>query len=144
VAEEMATSEAVIGGEGNGGIILPELHLGRDAPLAIALTLQHLVETGRSMHDLYLSLPQYNMVKRKINIEGLDADTILQKIVDRHCDKDINLLDGVKIDTQITWVHMRKSNTEPIIRVIAEAPSLKEAEKIASQYINEIKSSYNY
>jgi phosphomannomutase len=136
----MAKSEAVIGGEGNGGVILPELHLGRDAPVAIALILQHLVDTGRSMHDLYLSLPQYKMVKQKINIEGLDPDTILQKLVERHSDKQINLLDGIKIDNQLTWVHLRKSNTEPIIRVMAEAPSLKEAERLASQYMNEIKS----
>lgn len=140
VAEEMVKREAVIGGEGNGGVILPELHLGRDAPVAIALILQHLVDTGRSMHDLYLSLPQYKMVKRKINIEGLDPDTILQKLVDRHSDKQINLLDGIKIDNQLTWVHLRKSNTEPIIRVMAEGPTLKEAKNLVLQYINEIKS----
>jgi len=140
VAEEMAKSEAVVGGEGNGGIILPELHLGRDAPLAVALTLQHLAEMNKTMHDMYLSLPQYKMVKRKINIEGLDPDKILNTLADKHSDKNINLLDGLKIDSRLTWVHLRKSNTEPIIRVIAEAPTLQEAENQAVQYMDEIKS----
>lgn len=139
VAEEMAKCEAVIGGEGNGGVILPDLHLGRDAPLAVALTLQHLAEMNKSMHDLYLSLPQYKMVKRKINIEGLDPDRILTKLAENHADKNINLLDGLKIDTKLTWVHLRKSNTEPIIRIITEAPTLLEAESLATQYMDEIK-----
>jgi phosphomannomutase len=141
VAEEMTKCDAVIGGEGNGGVILPELHLGRDAPLAVALTLQHLAEMNKSMHDLYLSLPQYKMVKRKISIEGLDPDEILKKLADKHSNKNINLLDGLKIDTPLTWVHLRKSNTEPIIRIITEAPTLQEAERLANQYMDEIKQS---
>ena len=140
VAEEMAKCEAVIGGEGNGGVILPELHLGRDAPVAVALTLQHLAEMNKSMHDLYLSLPQYKMVKRKINIEGMDADKILKNILDKHSKETINLLDGLKIDDQLTWIHLRKSNTEPIIRIIAEAPTSQEAETLVLKYINEINS----
>lgn len=138
VAEEMAKSDAVIGGEGNGGVILPELHLGRDAPVAVALTLQHLLEFGGTMRELFLSLPQYKIVKKKINIEGLDPDAVLQKMAEKHSDKSINFLDGLKIDTQNTWVHMRKSNTEPIIRVMAEAPTNAEAEKLAGDYLKEI------
>jgi phosphomannomutase len=140
VAEEMAKSDAVIGGEGNGGVILPELHLGRDAPAAVALTLQALLEFGGTMNELFLSLPQYKIVKKKINIEGLDPDDLLQKMTEKHRDKKIDFLDGLKIDTDDTWVHLRKSNTEPIIRVMSEAPTKKEAEKLANTFLQEIKS----
>ncbi len=140
VAEEMANIDAVIGGEGNGGVILPELHLGRDAPVAVALTLQYLLESGKTMRELFLSLPQYKIVKKKINIEGLSPDDLLDKMAERHKDKKIDFLDGLKIDTDNTWVHLRKSNTEPIIRVMSEAPTEKEAEALANAYLNEIKS----
>ena len=140
VAEEMAKSEAVIGGEGNGGVILPELHLGRDAPAAIAITLQALLESGTSMRELFLSLPQYHIAKQKINIEGRDPDRLLEQMAARHADKQINFLDGLKIDTDTTWVHLRKSNTEPIIRVMAEAPTEKEARELSQTYLNEISS----
>jgi phosphomannomutase len=139
VAEEMAREEAVIGGEGNGGVILPDLHLGRDAPLAVVLTLQFLLESGKTMRDLFLSLPQYKIVKAKINIEGLDPDNLLEKITLAHEDQPINNLDGIKIDTDNTWVHLRKSNTEPIIRIMAEAPTEKEAQQLVDQYLKEIK-----
>lgn len=139
VAEEMAHSQAVIGGEGNGGVILPELHLGRDAPVAIALILQQLLEFGGSMNELFLSLPQYKIVKQKINIEGMDPDKLLKQMADSHSNAGINFLDGLKIDIGRTWVHLRKSNTEPIIRVIAEAPDEKEAMQLANSFMNEIK-----
>ncbi len=140
VAEEMAASDAVIGGEGNGGVILPELHLGRDAPAAVVLTLQALLESGKTMQQLFQSLPQYSIVKKKINIEGKDPDQLLQTMAERHSDKQINFLDGLKIDTATTWVHLRKSNTEPIIRVMAEAPTEDEAINLADQYFREISS----
>jgi phosphomannomutase len=140
VAEEMDKSNAVIGGEGNGGVILPELHLGRDAPAAVALTLQALLDFGGSMNELFLSLPQYKIVKKKINIEGLNPDDLLQKMAEKHKDKKIDFLDGLKIDTESTWVHLRKSNTEPIIRVMSEAPTEKEAEELANKYLKEIQS----
>jgi phosphomannomutase len=134
VVGEMENNDAVIGGEGNGGVILPELHLGRDAPVAVALSLQHLLEIGGSMHDLVASLPQYSMIKSKINIEGRDPNKIIEKMIDKFSGKNINLLDGLKIDENDTWVHLRKSNTEPIIRIIAEAPTAQEAEKIVDDY----------
>ncbi len=139
VADKMAEEKAVIGGEGNGGVILPDLHLGRDAPLAIALTLQFLLESGKTMHDLFLSLPQYKIVKSKINIEGLQPDKILEKIAKDHADQPINFLDGLKIDTDTTWIHLRKSNTEPIIRIMAEAPTEPEAQQLVQKYMAEIK-----
>jgi phosphomannomutase len=95
--------------------------LGRDAPLAIVLTLQFMLESGKTIHDLFLSLPQYKIVKSKITTAGLQADKILEKIAADHADQPINFLDGLKIDTATTWVHLRKSNTEPIIRIMAEA-----------------------
>ncbi len=138
VAEKMKTAEAIIGGEGNGGVILPELHLGRDAPVAVALLLQQLLEYGDGMHDLWQSLPQYKIVKDKISIEGIDPDKVIDAMADRHSDKMINLLDGLKIDTEQTWVHMRKSNTEPILRIMAEAPTEEEAKNLAESYKQEI------
>ena len=138
VAEVMAKNEAVIGGEGNGGVILPELHLGRDAPAAIALTIQQLLEFGGTMHELFKSLPQYKIVKQKINIEGKNPDKLLNLMAEKHQDKQINFLDGLKIDTKETWVHLRKSNTEPIIRVMAEAPTENEAKMLADRYHEEL------
>jgi phosphomannomutase len=143
VADEMAKEKAVIGGEGNGGVILPDLHLGRDAPLAIALTLQFLLESGKTIHDLFLSLPQYKIVKSKINIEGLQPDKILESIASAHTDQPINFLDGLKIDTETSWVHLRKSNTEPIIRIMAEAPTDQEAQQLVQKFTAEIKALIN-
>jgi phosphomannomutase len=139
VVEEMIAREAIIGGEGNGGVILPELHLGRDAPLAIAITLQSLFEFGGSISKLVKSLPRYRMFKDKINVEGINPDIIINKLIDQFSDRRINLLDGIKIDEEDYWVHLRKSNTEPIIRIIAEAKSLKEAKSIVEEYSGIIK-----
>lgn len=138
VAEKMKEIDAIIGGEGNGGVILPEVHLGRDAPVAVALTLQALLEHGGTMKELKASLPQYEMVKKKVSIEGLDPDQILQRLAEKYKDQQINTLDGLKIDFEDSWVHLRKSNTEPIVRVIAEAPTLEEAEALADKFMKEI------
>jgi len=140
VAEKMKEIDAIIGGEGNGGVILPEVHVGRDAPVAVALTLQALLEHGGTMKELKASLPQYEMVKKKVSIAGLDPDHILDTLKEKYKDYDINTLDGLKIDFEHSWVHLRKSNTEPIMRVIAEAPTLKEAEALADKFIAEIQS----
>ncbi|MCD6376758.1 MAG: phosphoglucosamine mutase [Caldisericaceae bacterium] len=138
VAEKMKEIDAIIGGEGNGGVILPEVHLGRDAPVAVALTLQALLEHGGTMKELKASLPQYEMVKKKVSIEGMDPDQILQQLADKYKDQQINTLDGLKIDFEDSWVHLRKSNTEPIVRVIAEAPTLEQAEELADRFMKEI------
>ena len=138
VAEKMKEIDAIIGGEGNGGVILPEVHLGRDAPVAVALTLQALLEHGGTMKELKASLPQYEMVKKKVSIEGMDPDQILQQMADKYKDQQINTLDGLKIDFEDSWVHLRKSNTEPIVRVIAEAPTLEQAEELADRFMKEI------
>jgi len=140
VAEKMLEIEAIIGGEGNGGVILPELHLGRDAPVAVALTLQYLMELGGTMQELHASLPQYSMIKQKVNIEGMDPDKVLEQMAEKYKNEEVNLLDGVKIDIKNSWVHLRKSNTEPIVRIISEAPTIKEAEKLGKKFMDEIKS----
>lgn len=141
VVEEMVAQDAIIGGEGNGGVILPDLHLGRDAPVAIAITLQSLLEFEGSAEMLVQSLPRYHMVKDKINIEGENLDIIIEKLIEQCADKKVDLLDGLKIDEENYWVHLRKSNTEPIIRIIAEAKTAKEAQSIVQEYstiINEL------
>jgi len=134
VVEEMIAQDAIIGGEGNGGVIIPELHLGRDAPVAVAIALQSLLEFGGSANKLVQSLPKYYMVKDKINIEGKNPDIIVNKLIDQFSDKKVNLLDGLKIDEEDYWVHLRKSNTEPIIRIIAEAKTDKKAQSIVGEY----------
>jgi phosphomannomutase len=134
----MKEIDAIIGGEGNGGVMLPEVHAGRDAPVAIALTLQALLEFGGTMEELKKSLPRYSMVKNKINIEGIDPDKILEAIAHKYENEEINLLDGVKIDFEQSWVHLRKSNTEPILRIISEAPTENEARELAERFSREI------
>ncbi len=140
VAEKMKEIDAFIGGEGNGGVILPELHTGRDAPVAVALTLQHLMEFGGTLRELFLSLPQYTIVKQKVNIEGLNPDEVIENLAEKYKNEKINLLDGLKIDFPESWVHLRKSNTEPIVRVIAEAHTEQEARELADKFMDEIKS----
>jgi phosphomannomutase len=139
VAEKMKEIDAIIGGEGNGGVILPELHTGRDAPVAVALTLQHLLESGQTLRDLYLSMPQYKIVKQKINIEGMDPDNVLETMAEKYKNEEISLLDGMKIDFPTSWVHLRKSNTEPIIRIISEAETEKEARELGERFMSEIR-----
>ncbi len=134
VVNAMKQYECVIGGEGNGGIIYPELHYGRDALVGIALFLTHLAESGLSCSVLRKCYPDYFISKNKITLsEGADADGLLDAFAAAYSDYDINTVDGVKVDMPEGWVHLRKSNTEPIIRLYAEAGSNDEAERIAGQ-----------
>ena len=125
VVTAMKAEKAVIGGEGNGGIIYPELHYGRDALVGIALFLSHLADCKQSVSDLRASYPSFFMSKNKVTLEeGMDVDGILEKIKDAYIDQNPSTIDGVKIDFEDQWVHLRKSNTEPIIRIYTEATSL--------------------
>lgn len=134
VVNAMKQHECVIGGEGNGGIIYPELHYGRDALVGIALFLTHLAESGLSCSVLRKCYPDYFISKNKITLsEGADADGLLDAFAAAYSDYDINTVDGVKVDMPEGWVHLRKSNTEPIIRLYAEAGSSDEAERLAGQ-----------
>ena len=140
VVELMKETNAVIGGEGNGGIIYPELHYGRDSLVGIALFLTFLAEKATKVSELRKSYPSYFMSKNKIELTPeLDVDDILQKIEKNYSDEDVSTVDGVKVDFKDHWVHLRKSNTEPIIRIYTEAKSQEEADEVAENMIKEIK-----
>lgn len=135
VTDKMRRHDAVIGGEGNGGVILPDLHYGRDALVGIALFLSHLVKSKMTCSELRATYPNYYMSKQKAALgEGMDVDAVLETIKQEYKDADINDVDGIKIDFSESWVHLRKSNTEPIIRIYSEAKSLEEADSLASQF----------
>ncbi len=138
VVEKMHEVGAVLGGEGNGGVILPDLHHGRDGLVGVAMILQHLVNENISMTELRTSLPSYYMVKLKQNIGDMDPDALLDQMADKYATEQISTIDGVKIDFANGWVHMRKSNTEPIIRVYAEADSEADANALGERFMTEL------
>ncbi len=141
VVEKMREVSAVIGGEGNGGIIDPQLHYGRDALIGVGLFLTHLAKSGMKMTELRDSYSSYYMSKNKIQLTpSIDVDDILSRMAEKHKNENINTIDGVKIDFADEWVHLRKSNTEPIIRVYTESKSPEAAQKLAERTIDEIKS----
>ena len=140
VVEMMKNKNAVIGGEGNGGIILPELHYGRDALVGIALFLSHLSKLNISCSRLRSNYPDYFMSKDKVKLnDNLDVESIIKNIALAYSSEKTNIIDGLKIDFDDSWVQLRKSNTEPIIRVYSEAKSQEEAEKLSEKFISEIK-----
>jgi phosphomannomutase len=139
VAKRMKELNAVVGGEGSGGIILPAVHLGRDAMVGIALVLQHLLESGGTLSALKATLPQYLITKGKVALGTLNADAILNRLHQQYAASGkINTDDGLKIDFAESWVHLRKSNTEPIIRIIAEAHTKGEADALVQKFTKEI------
>lgn len=141
VVQLMKDNNAVIGGEGNGGIIYPESHYGRDSLVGTALFLTYLAENGKKVADLRAEYPSYFMSKNKIELTpDLDVDGVLKAVEKRHSSEEISTVDGVKIDFPENWVHLRKSNTEPIIRIYTEAKSQKEADELAQKMIKEIES----
>ena len=141
VVNEMKRTKAVLGGEGNGGIILPELHYGRDALVGIALALTHLAKSGKTMSELRAGYPEYYMAKQKIElVPGLDVDGILAEIAARYSNEEVSTIDGVKITWSDRWVHLRKSNTEPIVRIYTEAPSTTEATELGQNFMDLIAS----
>ena len=140
VVELMKKNNAIIGGEGNGGIIYPELHYGRDSLVGVALFLTHLANKKMKVSDLRASYPEYYMSKNKIELTPqIDVDAILVAMTEKYKNEDSTTIDGVKIDFASEWVHLRKSNTEPIIRIYTEAPSQKQADVLALRIIDEIK-----
>ncbi len=140
VVELMKKTDAIIGGEGNGGIIYPELHYGRDSLVGVALFLTHLAHLDMTVAQLRASYPQYYMSKNKIELTPqIDVDAILDAMTAKYKNEDISTIDGVKIDFATEWVHLRKSNTEPIIRIYTEAPTQDAADLLANRIIDEIK-----
>ncbi|MGO2359176.1 MAG: phosphoglucosamine mutase [Mesonia sp.] len=140
VVQLMKDTDAIIGGEGNGGIIFPELHYGRDSLVGVALFLTYLAEKEIKVSELRATYPAYFMSKNKIQLTpGLDVDNILEKMAEKYAREEVSTIDGVKIDFPENWVHLRKSNTEPIIRIYTEAKSQEEATQLADTVIAEIK-----
>ena len=137
----MKERNAVIGGEGNGGIIYPELHYGRDSLVGVALFLTHLAKENKTVSELRATYPSYYMGKKKIELTpDIDVDSLLTKMEKEYQTEDISTIDGVKIDFENNWVHLRKSNTEPIIRIYTEAFSQEEADQLGDQMIEKIRS----
>ncbi len=144
VVEAMKAHQAVIGGEGNGGIIYPELHYGRDALVGIALFLTHLAKSSKSISMLRATYPNYYISKNKIELTPeIDVDAILESIKEKYKKQPVNTIDGVKIEFDKEWVHLRKSNTEPIIRIYAESQSQTTAGNLAEKIIRDIKDLIN-
>jgi phosphomannomutase len=140
VVEMMKAKNAIIGGEGNGGIIYPELHYGRDALVGIALFLTHLAKFGKSVSMLRSTYPNYHISKNKIELTPeLNVDEILLKVQEKYKKQPINTIDGVKIEFEKSWVHLRRSNTEPIIRIYSEAENSATADNLANKIIMDIK-----
>jgi phosphomannomutase len=143
VVEKMRETDAIIGGEGNGGIIYPSYHAGRDALVGVALFLTHLAKKKMKCSELRKTYPAYFMSKNKIELKPeIDVDKVLSSIEAKYTSVDdaiVNTIDGVKIDFEECWVHLRKSNTEPIIRIYTESKSSDEADQLAERFITEIK-----
>jgi phosphomannomutase len=140
VVAKMKAEKAIIGGEGNGGVIFPESHYGRDALVGIGLFLTHLARKNKKVSDLRAEYPAYIMSKNKIELSAnLNVDLILATVAEQYKSERVNTIDGVKIDFADRWVHLRKSNTEPIIRIYSEAPSEEEANALAQQIMQVIK-----
>ena len=140
VVNQMKAQKAVIGGEGNGGVIFPESHYGRDALVGIGLFLTYLAQKGIKTSELRATFPSYVISKNKIELSAdLNVDLILSTVAEQYKDQQVNTIDGVKIDFPDRWIHLRKSNTEPIIRIYAEAPNEEEANALAQQIIQVIK-----
>ena len=140
VVKMMKETDAIIGGEGKGGIILPELHYGRDALVGIALFLSHLAKCGKPMSHLKASYPTFIISKNKIELTPeIDVDSILTQLQEKYKKQPINTIDGVKIEFDEEWVHLRKSNTEPIIRIYAEGSTMRVADSLANKIKSDIK-----
>ncbi len=139
VVDKMKENGAVIGGEGNGGVIFPELHYGRDALIGIGLFLTHLAKKGMSMTSLRDAYPSYHISKNKMELTPeIDVDELLLKIKDKYSDSEINDIDGIKVDFEEGWLHLRKSNTEPIIRIYSESKTKEQADRLATDVITAI------
>ena len=143
VVTKMKEVGAIIGGEGNGGVIYPELHYGRDALVGVALFLTLMAKCGKKVSDIKESLPKYEIAKNKIELTpDIDVDAILVAVKNHFSNEEVNDIDGVKIDFKDSWVHLRKSNTEPIIRIYSEANTMKAADELAEsvkKIINDLK-----
>jgi phosphomannomutase len=138
VVQKMKEVDAVIGGEGSGGVIYPALHYGRDALVGIAFTLQYLADSGKRLSEIKDELPNYFIAKKKIDLKGVSPDEIINKLIVKYSNEKINTEDGLRIDFEDHWVHFRKSNTEPIVRIITESKTQTYSEELSKKYYDEI------
>lgn len=139
VVRKMQEVGAVLGGEGNGGVIVPELHYGRDALVGAALVLQHLAQEGRTLAEIGDTLPRYAIAKNKLSIAGLNPDALLAALAETYRHERISTVDGLKIDFDEGWVHLRKSNTEPILRIYSEAATAATAQTLGTRFMDELR-----
>lgn len=140
VVNMMKATNAIIGGEGNGGVILPEIHYGRDALVGVAIFLTHLAKSGKTTMQLRQSYPNYHISKNKIELTPqIDVDKVLESMKNKYAQQPVNTVDGVKIEFDKEWVHLRKSNTEPIIRIYSESQNNETADALAQKIIEDIK-----
>jgi len=139
VAEKMKQIDAVVGGEGNGGVIIPEINYGRDSIGGIAVILQHLAESNKTISQLVNTIPQYHIAKAKVALESDKIFTFMKKFREKYESQRINLLDGIRVDFDDYWIHVRPSNTEPIVRIVAEAKNRERADALCSEIVGEIK-----
>ncbi len=139
VVKKMKEVNAVIGGEGSGGVIYPGLHYGRDALVGTVITLQHLAEQNKKLSEIKKELPQYEIVKKKMETGDYSPDEIINKMIEKYYGEKINTEDGLRIDFDDHWVHLRKSNTEPIIRCIVESKSIEKSEELGGKYFEQLK-----
>lgn len=140
VVEKMKATNAIIGGEGNGGVIYPELHYGRDALVGVALFLTYLAKKGIAVSELRKTYPNYVISKNKISLTPeIDVDNVLKTMAEKYKEQPVSTIDGVKIEFGNEWVHLRKSNTEPIIRIYSESQTADKADELAQRIINDIK-----
>jgi phosphomannomutase len=140
VVDKMKEVAAVLGGEGNGGVILPDLHYGRDALVGTAMILQHLADENLSLSELRERMPAYSMSKGKVPLGDLDPDAALAALAATYRNERHSTVDGLKIDFDAGWVHLRKSNTEPILRIYTEARTRDEAQAMADRFGKELSS----
>jgi phosphomannomutase len=138
VVEKMKETNSILGGEGNGGVILPDLHYGRDALVGVAFTLQILAERETTLSELRQELPEYVMAKKRVGIGTLGPEVVLDRLLEESRGMEVTDVDGVKIEFDDGWVHIRKSNTEPVVRVYAEARTDERANEIADRYVKQI------
>jgi phosphomannomutase len=138
VVERMKDVDAVLGGEGNGGVIFPDLHYGRDALAGTALILQYLADSGRSLGALHDAMPHYAMAKENLPLPKVAPDRLLSALAKQYKTEEQSTLDGLKIDFEDSWVHMRPSNTEPILRVYTESPTEEDAKALAARFRGEL------
>ena len=139
VVAQMRATGAILGGEGNGGVIYPTSHAGRDALVGIGLFLTHLVRSGLGCRSLRDSYPNFFMVKDKMQLPDVDVDAALNALKADHPDAEVNDVDGVKFDLEEGWVHLRRSNTEPIIRIYSEASTPEKAQELAGRFAQRLR-----